>query len=62
MTRVPTLLATTLLLGLALLPGCANDPAPAPRAEAQPPSPASAPGGVVVHMGGSVFAGAAVSR
>jgi hypothetical protein len=61
MKRVPTrFAATVLLLGLAMLSACANDSGSATGAEAQSRYAAPAPGGFVVHMGGSVNAAAAV--
>ncbi len=61
MKRVPTRFAAmVLLLGVAVLSGCANDPGSATGAEAQSRNATPTPGGFVVHMGGSVTAAAAV--
>jgi len=63
MKRVPMRFAAiVLVLGAAMLPGCANDPGPTTGAEAQSRSATPTPGGFVVHMSGEVAAGAVVTR
>ncbi len=60
MTRWP-ILSAMVLLGAAMLPGCANDSDAAADAEAQSQHAAPAPGGLVVHLNGSVTSEAGVS-
>jgi starvation-inducible outer membrane lipoprotein len=54
-------LSALLLLGAAMLSGCANDPDAAARAEAQSQHAVQAPGGFVAHLNSSVTSEVGVS-
>jgi len=54
-------LSATLLLGAAMLSGCANEPGAAAGTEAESQRAAPVPGGFVVHLNSEVTSEVAVS-